>query len=80
MMNLAADPAFAAKAAAMREKLLAELKKQNDPRVLGNGDVFDNYLSPRTKSAEAAQEKRSAPKNNRSAMRQLFPQLLLVAA
>lgn len=27
----------------LREKLMNELKKQNDPRVLGRGDVFDNY-------------------------------------
>jgi N-sulfoglucosamine sulfohydrolase len=45
--NLATDPAFTEKSTALREKLMAELKKQNDPRVLGQGDVFDNYPSPR---------------------------------
>lgn len=50
--NLATDAAFTAKVTSMREKLMAELKKQNDPRVLGQGDVFDQYLSPRTKTAD----------------------------
>ncbi|PAW69998.1 MAG: hypothetical protein B9S38_08685 [Verrucomicrobiia bacterium Tous-C4TDCM] len=43
--NLAEDEAYKTKAAALREKLFDELKKQSDPRVLGNGDVFDNYDS-----------------------------------
>jgi len=56
--NLAADPAFVTKATALRNALLVELKKQNDPRVLGQGDVFDNYLSPRAKPAATASEKK----------------------
>jgi arylsulfatase A-like enzyme len=56
--NLAADPAFTAKANELREKLLAELKHQKDPRVLGHGDVFDNYLSPRAKPASPAPPKK----------------------
>jgi N-sulfoglucosamine sulfohydrolase len=47
--NLSADPAHQGRAAAMREALFAELKRQADPRILGNGDVFDNYPSPRAK-------------------------------
>lgn len=43
--NLAEDEAYKTKAAALREKLFDELKKQSDPRVLGNGDVFENYDS-----------------------------------
>ena len=43
--NLAEDEAYKTKAAALREKLFDNLKKQGDPRVLGNGDVFDNYDS-----------------------------------
>ena len=35
----------------LHDKLFGELKKQNDPRVLGNGAVFDQYLSPRSKAA-----------------------------
>lgn len=41
--NLAADAAHRGRVAAMREKLFGQLKLQNDPRVLGKGDVFDNY-------------------------------------
>ena len=25
------------------ERLFAELKRQDDPRILGNGAIFDNY-------------------------------------
>ena len=35
-----------------RHRVSAELKKQEDPRVLGKGDVFDQYLSPRTKTVK----------------------------
>ena len=31
------------KLTALRAELFAQLKEQNDPRVLGQGDVFDNY-------------------------------------
>jgi N-sulfoglucosamine sulfohydrolase len=48
VVNLTTNPAFATKLAALRENLLSELKKQKDPRVLGHGDVFDQYLSPRS--------------------------------
>lgn len=52
--NLAGEASYAAKATALREKLFAELKKQDDPRVLGKGDVFDHYDSPRAKTAAQA--------------------------
>lgn len=55
--NLATDEAHAAKATALREKLFAELKKQDDPRVLGKGDVFDNYDSPKAQSAKQKKAK-----------------------
>ncbi len=45
--NLADDPAHRARAAALRQRLFAELKRQEDPRVLDRGDVFDRYPSPR---------------------------------
>ena len=48
--NLAGDPPFMVKRQTLHDKLMAELKRQNDPRVLGQGDVFDQYLSPRTKT------------------------------
>jgi arylsulfatase A-like enzyme len=47
--NLANDEVYKTKATALREKLFDELKKQGDPRVLGNGDVFDKYDSPKNK-------------------------------
>jgi N-sulfoglucosamine sulfohydrolase len=62
VVNLAADPAFAGKLAALRETLMSELTKQNDPRALGQGDVFDQYLSPRTKTADSAPEKKKNKK------------------
>ena len=52
--NLADDSAHAAKAAALRDTLFAELKRQNDPRALGDGDVFDRYDSPRAGKKKAA--------------------------
>lgn len=62
VVNLAADPAFAGKLAALRETLMSELTKQNDPRALGQGEVFDQYLSPRTKTVEGAPEKKKNKK------------------
>jgi len=45
--NLAADSKYSEKIAALNEMLTAELKLQHDPRIMGNGDIFDQYLSPR---------------------------------
>jgi arylsulfatase A-like enzyme len=50
--NLANDEAYATKVTTLREKLFAELKKQEDPRVLGRGDVFDHYDSPKVRKAK----------------------------
>lgn len=41
--NLAADPAFAKTKNRMWRQLEQRLKAQGDPRVLGNGDIFDAY-------------------------------------
>ena len=41
MQNLANDPKFADVRKELREKLFTELKKGNDPRVVGTGDAFD---------------------------------------
>ncbi len=61
LTNLATAPAHESKAAALREKLFAELKKQDDPRVLGKGDVFDQYLSPwKQDAAGEPKQKRKA--------------------
>ena len=58
VLNLAVDPAFAAVVTSLHEKLTTELTKQHDPRVLGQGDLFDNYLSPRAQPAPAAPAKK----------------------
>jgi arylsulfatase A-like enzyme len=55
--NLVAEGAkdaerFSAAAAKLKERLFAELKRQNDPRILGRGAVFDEY--PTAKRARAA--------------------------
>jgi arylsulfatase A-like enzyme len=41
--NLADSVPLAAARAALEEKLAAELRRQNDPRILGHGEVFDAY-------------------------------------
>ncbi len=41
--NLANDPAYTAVMAKLRERMLATLRAEQDPRALGNGAVFDTY-------------------------------------
>lgn len=41
--NLAQIPAFYNIKAELNSQMINELKKQKDPRVLGNGDIFDYY-------------------------------------
>ncbi len=43
MVNLAGTEEYRALKERLRKRLFDDLKKQNDPRVLGNGDVFDQY-------------------------------------
>ena len=43
MENLAANPEYAEAMRKLREKMETDLKAQQDPRILGNGDVFDRY-------------------------------------
>jgi N-sulfoglucosamine sulfohydrolase len=43
MNNLAAQPAFAKIKAALKNQMERELKNQKDPRMFGNGAVFDQY-------------------------------------
>jgi arylsulfatase A-like enzyme len=43
MKNLARDPAWRSKKQSLREQMIEELKSQKDPRVLGEGDIFDEY-------------------------------------
>lgn len=49
LKNLASDSSYSEKMKALREKLFAQLKQQADPRVLGNGDIFDNYPTAKGK-------------------------------
>ena len=43
MKNLASDPAYAAKVKELDERLMAELKATDDPRVTGRDEVFDQF-------------------------------------
>lgn len=43
MKNLANDPAFAKVKAELKAQMLKELLAQGDPRMSGNGSIFDNY-------------------------------------
>ena len=43
MKNLAALPEFQAVKKSLKQQMLAELTAQKDPRVLGNGSVFEDY-------------------------------------
>ena len=45
--NLADKPEFQKLKAKMKQELFARLAEQKDPRMLGNGDVFDQYESHR---------------------------------
>ena len=45
--NLVTDPELSARVTALREKLMGELRSQQDPRALDQGDVFDQYPSPK---------------------------------
>lgn len=41
--NIAGDKTFSALLQQMKKQMEQELTKQNDPRMLGRGDMFDNY-------------------------------------
>lgn len=42
--NLADNPSAAKTRATLHDAMTAELKRQGDPRMAGNGAIFDNYL------------------------------------
>jgi arylsulfatase A-like enzyme len=44
MKNMAADPGYAELKGRLKEQLETELREQEDPRVLGNGHIFDEYI------------------------------------
>lgn len=64
--NLANNAAFAEKLDSLRNTLMSELKKQKDPRALGQGDVFEQYLSPRIQSDDSKSEKKKNQKAKES--------------
>jgi arylsulfatase A-like enzyme len=43
LTNLIDDPNFEGQIASMREQMTSELRDQQDPRVVGNGETFDDY-------------------------------------
>lgn len=43
LKNLAFDESYSSLKKTLKEKMIGDLKRQGDPRVLGNGDVFDQY-------------------------------------
>ena len=43
LRNLAFDESYSSLKKSLKDKLIGDLKQQGDPRVLGNGDVFDQY-------------------------------------
>ncbi len=43
LKNLAFDECYSSLKETLKEKMIGDLKRQGDPRVLGNGDVFDQY-------------------------------------
>lgn len=51
MNNLAGDESLAERKTKMIEEMTLKLTEQGDPRILGNGDIFDNYTysSPATR-------------------------------
>ncbi len=44
LSNLAADPAYRARKAQLKQQTERELRAQGDPRMFGRGDIFDRYV------------------------------------
>jgi arylsulfatase A-like enzyme len=65
--NLAADPASQDKLTRLRDTLFAELKRQGDPRVSSNPDVFDQYLSPKDRDVVPMPKQPKQPKPTKKA-------------
>ncbi len=61
--NLVDQPGYREKATAMREKLFAKLNDQQDPRMQGKGEIFDNY--PTTKGAPGTKPAGKGKKANK---------------
>lgn len=43
LKNLVSDPTYQSAHRELKQALFSKLKEQQDPRVLGNGDLFDHY-------------------------------------
>jgi arylsulfatase A-like enzyme len=63
--NLATVAAHEARKTTLREKLLAELKRQSDPRILGQGEVFDNYPSVKNLGTATEAPAKKAKRNSK---------------
>lgn len=48
VVNLAGEPEFASIQQELSDLLTTELTRQQDPRILGNGDVFDSFTTTST--------------------------------
>jgi len=59
--NVADDPAYAETKKQLAEKLEKFLRDQKDPRILGNGDVFDHYDYKGSEAKKAKGEKLKKP-------------------
>ncbi len=44
IINLANDSTFIEIFKTLKNTMVAELTKQEDPRILGNGEIFDSYI------------------------------------
>jgi hypothetical protein len=55
--NLSAEPDRQADVQRLEAELVAELTRQQDPRMLGHGNVFDAYPSPKAADKPAAPRK-----------------------
>jgi len=44
IVNLAGQPKYEKLKNALNDQMVRELTEQGDPRILGNGDIFDNYV------------------------------------
>lgn len=59
--NVADDPAYAETKKQLAAKLEKFLREQKDPRILGNGDVFDHYDYKGSEAKKAKGEKLKKP-------------------
>ena len=50
--NLAGNAEFLSLKESMNTQLVKELTNQSDPRIMGNGDIFDNYIYANDKSRD----------------------------